>query len=547
MRRGRVLWQVALGAGILWMLALSRLAFLWHAQYRQTLLALATIAEIHQVKSPILKAHLLHMAAQLLGVSHVPPALGQETKDLNAAALASLHHLAASQWLVSPALWVVGLVVMAVAFYWMKEGRIAHLETEHRRLKDQLLAIARGWSSLGTESDPETAMHSILREVSQHTVVRRAAIYRLTGDRAESLHLYANHGKLELATRPVPAMFLEPERGLLGEALGSNQPRYSGDDGSSGYLIPGVRLSRVAVFPLRYQEKPWGILLLQADQNGWFSTYRDLLEVLSQQIAIAAASADALEQDRLHRLREERAHMQAEILANVSHELRTPLGLVKGYLETLQRAGERLAVDTRREFLSVAVQETGELEMLIDQLLTMSQWDNAEWPFEPRWFPLAPWLLQLLDRYPVWDRERIQVRGGDRLPHLYGDPRALTTAVSDLLQNALKYSSNEVKLTFREQPEGWMVEVRDFGPGVPSADVEKIFERFYRSPQHAKSEIRGSGLGLAIVKSVAEAHGGRVRADNLGDPPGFRVVLTLPWGKLEEGHDGGANRLSIGH
>ena len=183
--------------------------------------------------------------------------------------------------------------------------------------------------------------------------------------------------------------------------------------------------------------------------------------------------------------------MQAEILANVSHELRTPLGLVKGYLETLQRAGERLAVDTRREFLSVAVQETGELEMLIDQLLTMSQWDNAEWPFEPRWFPLAPWLLPLLDRYPVWDRERIQVRGGDRLPHLYGDPRALTTAVSDLLQNALKYSSNEVKLTFREQPEGWMVEVRDFGPGVPSADVEKIFERFYRSPQHAKSEIRG--------------------------------------------------------
>lgn len=545
MRKGRVLWQVALLAGVLWMLTLSRLAFLWHAQYRQTLLALATIEETHQVHSPTLKAHLLNMAAQLLGVSHAPQGLSQETKDLNAAALTTLHHLATSQWLVAPALWVVGVAVMAVALYWMKEGRIAHLEAEHRRLKDQLLAIARGWSSLGTASNPETAMHSILREVSQHTVVRRAAIYRLTGDRVESLHLYASHGKLALSTRPVPAMFLEPERGLLGEALGSNQPRYSGDDGSMGYLFPGVRLERVAVFPLRYQEQPWGILLLQADQNGWFSTYRDLLEVLAQEIAIVAATADALEQERIHRLREERAHMQAEILANVSHELRTPLGLVKGYLETLQRAGERLPVETQHEFLSVAVQETGELETLIEQLLTMSQWDNAEWPFEPRWFPLSPWLSQILDRYPVWERERIQVRGGDRLSHLYGDPQALTTAVSDLLQNALKYSSREVRLTFAELSEGWMVDVRDFGPGVPSADVDKIFERFYRSPQHAKSAIRGSGLGLAIVKRVAETHGGKVRADNLGEPPGFRVVLTLPWG--EEGHDGGAKRLSVGH
>nr|WP_275107300.1 ATP-binding protein [Sulfobacillus harzensis] len=392
-------------------------------------------------------------------------------------------------------------------------------------------------------------MEAILAEVAQHTAMKHAAIYRLTRDRRDSLRLYAVHGQLTLSERPVPAMFLEADRGLVGEALWLNVPRYSGDDGSGGYLIPGVRQARVAVFPLRYQERPWGILLWQSDQSGWFATYRDLLEVLAQEIAIAAASAEAADAARRHHLMEERARMQSEILANVSHELRTPLGLVKGYLETLERAGDRLLAEERSEFLQVAVQETRELEALIEQLLTMSTLDSTGIPFQPQWFSLESWLNQLLDRFPVWERSRIRAVGFEQ-ENLrgYGDAKALITAVSDLVQNALKYSEGAVEVAYGASETGWRVSVRDFGPGVPTADMDKIFERFYRSPVHAQSEIRGSGLGLSIVKRIAEAHGGTVHAENMPDPKGFRVAILLPWALtgVKEGEHG-RERLSIGH
>ncbi len=523
------MWRVLLGAGVAWLAVLARMSYEWHVRYRQMLFAVATLEESTRVRDRVLQVHLLHLASQLLGVSSPAVGVRNQTAALNEVALAALHRLADSQWAVSPALWAIGFVTMAVAIYWIKEGRIDQLEREHRALKEQLLAITKGWASLGEHSNPEDAMHSILAEVAQHTVVRRAAIYRLTTDRSDSLTLYASHGKLALPARSIPEMFLEPQRGLIGEALATAQPRYSGDDASLGYVIPGVRMERVAIFPLLYQQRSWGILLLQSEQSGWFSSQRDLLEVLAQEIGIAAASADAAEEVRKHRLMEDRARMQAEILANVSHELRTPLGLVKGYLETLERAGERLNVEERTEFLSVAVQETHELETLIDQLLTMSEWDNAEPPLHLEWFSLEPWVSQLLGRYPIWERERIRLVGLNEVHRGFGDRRSLTTAVSDLVQNALKYSTRQVDVGFREERNGWRIQVRDYGPGVPAADLEKIFERFFRSPAQAQSEIRGSGLGLAIVKRIAEAHGGTVQADNVPAEGGFRVTIFVPW------------------
>lgn len=528
-KRRLFIGRIVLVAGAAWLAVLARLSYAWHEQYRQTLFAVATLEESSRVRSHTLQLHLLHLASQLLGVSAAAEGVRTQTIALNTVALDALHRLADSQWAVSPALWAIGFMVIAVAVYWMKEGRIDQLEREHRALKEQLLAITKGWASLGEHSNPVDAMHSILAEVSQHTVVRGAAIYRLTAQRSDSLTFYASHGKLALPARSIPQLFLEPSRGLIGEALATTQPRYSGDDASEGYLVPGVRMERVAIFPLMYQQRPWGILLLQSERSGWFSTHRDLLEVLAQEIGIAAASADAAEEVRKHRLMEDRARMQAEILANVSHELRTPLGLVKGYLETLQNGGARLTAEERTEFLSVAVQETHELESLIDQLLTMSEWDNAEPPLHLEWFPLAPWASQLLDRYPIWDRERIRISGMHEVRRGFGDRRSLTTAVSDLLQNALKYSMRHVDLSFQANRSGWRIQVRDYGPGVPPGDLEKIFERFFRSATHAQSAIRGSGLGLAIVKRIAEAHGGSVQADNVPAEGGFWVSIFVPW------------------
>lgn len=518
-----------LAVGVVLILILARVSYVWHQHYQQTVLALAAIESARQTASPVLERHLLGMARSLLGAPH-----RAGSAQLTQAAIDRLHGLEMSQWVVSPAVWGIVFVVLVVGIYWLREGRIAALEMEHRMLKEQLLAIERGWASLAANSNPREVMQHILSEVAQHTAVQSAAIYQLTDSRTNSLNLYASFGSLMLSEDPIPRLFVTPSSGLIGEAMADNAPRYSGDQGEIGYLIPGVRRRQIGVFPLRYGNATWGVLLLSSPESNWYYTYRDLLEVLAQEIAIAAATSELAEQARRHQLMEERARLQSEILANVSHELRTPLGLVKGYLETLQKSWERMPDEERQEFLDVAAAETEELEELIDHLLMMSRVESAEMPFKPERFLLDPWFHGILERYAWWDQKRISVsQTPDPNVWVYGDPRELTTALSDLLQNALKYSHDRIDVQFRRATSDWSVTVRDWGPGVPVGEMTKIFERFYRVPAQAQSEVRGSGLGLSIVKRIVESHHGQVQAAN-APGGGFQVTMRLP---LDAGHE----------
>jgi signal transduction histidine kinase len=348
-------------------------------------------------------------------------------------------------------------------------------------------------------------------------------------------------------------LFLDPERGLVGEALAGNRPLYSGDRGEAGYLIPGIRLPRVAVFPARYRDQNWGFLLLSSEQPGWFYAYRDVLEILAQEVALAAAAADVAEKSRQQQMTEDRARMQSDILANVSHELRTPLGLVRGYLETLIESHDKLEPDVQQEFLAVSLEETRELESLIEKLLTMSRMEYGMNLHQPDWFDPDNWIARALARHPRQAQERIRIENRARGERVFGDPRSLTTVLSDLLDNALKYSPGPIDVVVERRADAWSVVVRDFGPGVAPTDEARVFERFFRAAAHAKSEVRGSGLGLSIAQHIVEMHGGSIKAENAAGG-GFRVHFTLPvnrrsLGSLKQkGVDShGRRRVGAGH
>jgi signal transduction histidine kinase len=112
-----------------------------------------------------------------------------------------------------------------------------------------------------------------------------------------------------------------------------------------------------------------------------------------------------------------------------------------------------------------------------------------------------------------------------------GDPEELRTAISNLLDNAIKYSGNRVEVSVRvEAPDEKHVvlSVRDRGVGIPADELKRIFKRFYRVPGRARSQAKGTGLGLFIVRAVARAHGGKVFAVSGGEGKGTTVTLELP-------------------
>jgi two-component system sensor histidine kinase MprB len=207
---------------------------------------------------------------------------------------------------------------------------------------------------------------------------------------------------------------------------------------------------------------------------------------------------------------------QRQLVADASHELRTPLATLRTNVEVLTRADE-LAPDERETLIRDSVAQISELTRLVADLVELARGDGEEEPFSE------------IDLEEVTRRAVDGLRGAHPLVTfslnaestlVRGSPSRVSRAVSNLIDNAAKWSPSpgEIEIDVRD----WTVIVRDHGPGIDSADLPHVFDRFYRSTR--ARTMPGSGLGLAIVKQVADSHGATVVAANR---PEGGAVLTL--------------------
>jgi signal transduction histidine kinase len=206
---------------------------------------------------------------------------------------------------------------------------------------------------------------------------------------------------------------------------------------------------------------------------------------------------------------------QRRLVADASHELRTPLTSLITNLELL---AEQPDDPSAPSLATAALAEAGELRMLINDLVELARYGQAPFHIEDVRLDLVT--------------ERVAARAAGRSPGpryelncqptmVRGDPDALERAISNLVDNALKYSQPDGRI--RISAAGGTVEVSDDGPGIPAADLPYIFDRFYRSA--TARALPGSGLGLAIVRRIVEIHHGTVEAIPLQQGVKFRISV----------------------
>ena len=218
----------------------------------------------------------------------------------------------------------------------------------------------------------------------------------------------------------------------------------------------------------------------------------------------------------------------------VTHELKTPLASIKLYLQTLQQ--RELAPDARQEFIDTMLEDSERLQRTIDQILLAGKTGDARRVDNPTEVDVSDIVGECVTlagkRHHLLDEE---VRFVDKVPKgtfvVKGDRDELVAAVTNLVDNAIKYSGNRVKVgveVVRLGARRVAISVRDQGIGITRHELRRVFRRFYRLPAALRSRVRGTGLGLSTVQAVARRHGGRVYAESRGAGQGSTFTLELP-------------------
>jgi len=232
-------------------------------------------------------------------------------------------------------------------------------------------------------------------------------------------------------------------------------------------------------------------------------------------------------------IREIRRNEQHDAFINaVTHELKTPIASIRLYLETLK--AREVADSRREEFYDIMLADSDRLLQTVEQVLQAGQAGHRRGRGVRAVVDLGEMARECLEltrvRYKLGE-DALRYAAPAAEARVAGDPHELRAAVTNLLDNAVKYSGADVRVTVEvDAPDPARVRLRvaDRGIGIPQTQLKRIFRRFYRVQGDFMARVKGTGLGLFIVRSIVERHGGRVFAESAGLGHGSTFTIHLP-------------------
>ncbi len=381
---------------------------------------------------------------------------------------------------------------------------------------------------------------------ASHRERRTASLYALTRELAATRAI-ANHSRVavrhlhEVFEAKVALLLAGPDGALTNVASGelalapdakeqavvdwvwaNDKPAGAGTD-----TLP----SAAALYlPLREARGRVGVLGVAALDPKRFvdPEQRALLDVFASQVASALERARLADEAHETQLQMDAERLRSSLLSSISHDLRTPLAVITGAASALLQPEATLAPEARRDLMETISEEAQRLNRLVRNLLDMTKIASGAIRVAKEWQPLEESVGAVLNRLdePLAGRQ-VDVRLPADLPLVPIDAVLIEQVLINLLENAMKYTpkGSPIELSARVAGREVVVAVADRGPGIPAAQVDKIFEKFYRLPR--EREGSGAGLGLAICRGIVEAHGGRVWAENR-DGGGTTFRFTIP-------------------
>jgi signal transduction histidine kinase len=204
-------------------------------------------------------------------------------------------------------------------------------------------------------------------------------------------------------------------------------------------------------------------------------------------------------------------NLRRELVANVSHDLRTPLATIQGYLETILIKNDSLSDSEKETYMKTILNSTERLKTLVSELFELSKLEARETKPDPEPFSIAEIVQDIQQKNLLLAEEKnikLEVKFPYDLPMVYADIGMMEKVIQNLLDNAIKFTSENGKVSIKLSPQKneVLVEIQDSGHGISSDELPHIFDRYQRNQRSAQKENEGLGLGLAIVKRILEVH-----------------------------------------
>jgi signal transduction histidine kinase len=429
--------------------------------------------------------------------------------------------------------WLVGRLDFEAKQSLDRAAEAERLRDALGRRVDVLEAANRCARALGSSLEIEQAFGAFIREVRGLVPFERTAIVLVEGGTARTI---ASAGRG--ATEVFPPGTAGPLHGtVLDRVLGGEmvirrelaEIEYPEDE---ALLDLGLHSELVA--PLLIGARPIGMISLSRVEADAFSPEEvELVSLLGRLVATAVQNIRAYESERdtVEELRRLSA-LRADFVSLVSHELRSPMAAVIGAARTLQARRQTLTLEQRDAFLALIADETSRLAALVGDVLDTSRIEAGTFSYSFTDVDLARLVEDAVATARAGqDEVRVRTTVADRVPRVRGDRERLRQVLTNLIDNAVKYSPAGDEVEVSVQPENGSnvrITVSDRGPGIPYDQQRLIFEKFGRAAVPGGSKP-GSGLGLFIARSFAEAHGGTVEVDSRPGE-GARFTLSLPTG-----------------
>jgi len=299
--------------------------------------------------------------------------------------------------------------------------------------------------------------------------------------------------------------------------------------GRGADTLPGAKR---LFLPMKTGRGNVGVIGLDNDDTGPLLSpeQRRLLDSLSDQAALAIERINLVADIDKTRIAAETERLRNALLTSISHDLRTPLASILGSATTLKTYRRSMDDAAQDELASTIQDEAERLNRFIANLLDMTRLESGAIQPKTEVVDLADIIGSTLRRASdVLARHKTKLEIPPELPMLKLDPVLLEQVLFNLLDNAAKYTPPGTTITVRAEATGNRVTLRilDEGEGIPAADLEKIFDKFYRA-REGDSKRAGTGLGLAICRGFVEAMGGTIAAANRTERKGAVFTITLP-------------------